>query len=299
MRLSHLTTLFIICLLFTSCVGKKKHNELIQALTATYELRADTLQNALDTAKQHIRKMELELAERKGENNALTALQDKLQGKIDALEEDLENLGAKASTQRTSLASQLKEKEAELAEKLQAVKRIQQLIKDSETNITAVSSELLDAISAYDSEGYSIEIISGKIVVAMTEEMLFRTGSTSRMNPDGVKAIESLCTILKKYPALSIEVVGHTDNRPVPRDGLDRWNYSTLRAATITKMMVEDFEINPNQVIAAGKGDYAPRASNETAEGRAKNKRVELVISPRQDLLLRDVEKALGKVVAE
>ncbi len=299
MRLSHPILFIVITTTLFSCVGKKKHKELIQALTTKYELKVDTLQSTLDTAHQDIRALELNLAERKGENNALTAMQDKLQGKIDNLEEALENLGMKANTEQSTLDSQLKEKEAVLTTKLEQVKAIQQRIIDSKEALTSTSSELLAVMEPYEVEDYAVEIQSGKVVVVLTEDMLFRSGSTSRMDPDGVEAIEKLSAVLNKYPLFAIQVVGHTDNQPVPRKGLDRWNFSALRAATITKMMVEDFEVNPNQIIASGKGDYAPRASNETKEGRAKNKRVELIVFPRQDLLLRDVERGLAKVLAE
>ncbi len=299
MRLPPLILFVVISTTLFSCVGKKKHQELIQALTTKYESKVDTLQSTLDTAHQDIRALELNLAERKGENNALTAMQDKLQGKIDNLEEALENLGVKANTEQNTLDSQLKETETILTNKLEQVKAIQQRIADSEAILTTTSSELLAVMESYEVEDYAVEIQSGKIVVVLTEDMLFRSGSTSRMDPDGVEAIEQLSGVLNKYPLFGIQVVGHTDNQPVPRKGLDRWNFSALRAATITKMMVEDFEVNPNQIIAAGKGDYAPRASNETKEGRAKNKRVELVVFPRQDLLLRDIEKDLVKILAE
>lgn len=297
MRSFHLLLLLSISLMFYSCVGKKKHNELISALQTQHELQFDSVQTQLDTARQTIRAMELNLAERKGENNALTAMQDKLQAKIDDLEDALENLGAKANNQQNDLGNQLEEKEKELAEKLRQVKAIKQQIEDSEASMISTSSALLAVMESYEGEEYVVEIKSGKVVVALTEKLLFRSGSTSRMTDEGVEAIEKLSEVLNGYPLFSIQVIGHTDNRPVPRKGLDRWNYSALRASTITKMMVEDFEVNPNQVLAASKADYAPLTSNETAEGRARNKRIELVVTPRQDLLVKDIEKALTQIL--
>lgn len=297
MRSFHLLLWLVIGLCLCSCVGKKKHNELLLALQTKHELRFDSVQTRLDTARQTIRSMELDLAERKGENNALTAMQDKLQAKIDDLEDALENLGTKASDQQNDLGNQLEEKEKELADKLRQVKAIKQQIEDSHASMISTSSALLAVMEPYDAAEYAVEIQSGKVVVALTEKLLFRSGSTSRMTDDGVEAIEKLSEVLNDQPLFSIQVIGHTDNRPVPRKGLDRWNYSALRAATITKMMVEDFEVNPNQVLAASKADYAPRTSNETAGGRAKNKRIELVIAPRQDLLVKDIDKALVAIL--
>lgn len=299
MRSFHLLLSLCLGVLLFSCVGKKKHNELVQALQTEHEMRFDSVQAHLDTARQNIRSMELDLAERKGENNALTAMQDKLQGKIDGLEEALDNLGTKATTEQNDLGNQLEDKEKELAKKLEQMKAIKQQIADSRASMISTSSDLLAVMESYDAEEYAVEIQSGKVVVALTEKLLFRSGSTSRMTDDGMEAIEKLCEVLNKYPLYSIQVIGHTDNRPVPRKGLDRWNYSALRAATITKMMVEDFEVNPNQILAASKADYAPRTSNETAEGRARNKRIEMIVAPRQDLLVKDIEKALVQILGE
>ncbi len=299
MRSSHLLLTLCLGMSLFSCVGKKKHNEIIEALTTSYTQEVDSVQSHLDTARSTIRTLELNLAERKGENNALTAMQDKLQSKIDGLEESLENLGARATNQQNDLGNQLEDKKKELAEKLSKVKAIRTQIEDSRASMLNTSSALVAAMEEYDAEEYAVEIQSGKIVVALTEKLLFRSGSTSRMTDDGMAAIEKLCQVLNNYPLFAIQVIGHTDNRPVPRKGLDRWNYSALRASTITKMMVEDFEVNPNQILAASKADYAPRTSNETAEGRAKNKRIELVVAPRQDLLVKDIEKALTAILGE
>ncbi|MBX2870520.1 MAG: OmpA family protein [Saprospiraceae bacterium] len=299
MRSSHLLLTLCIGISLLSCVGKKKHNEIIQALTTTHTQEVDSVQNHLDTARSRIRSMELDLAERKGENNALTAMQDKLQSKIDGLEKSLENLGARATNQQNDLDNQLEDKKKELTDKLNKIKAIKTQIGDSRASMLSTSSALLAVMEEYDAAEYSVEIQSGKVVVALTEKLLFRSGSTSRMTDDGMEAIDKLSQVLNNYPLFAIQVIGHTDNRPVPRKGLDRWNYSALRASTITKMMVEDFEVNPNQILAASKADYAPRTSNETSEGRARNKRIELVVAPRQDLLVKDIEKALTAILGE
>lgn len=299
MRSSHLLLTLCIGISLLSCVGKKKHNEIIQALTTAHVQQVDSVQSQLDTARTTIRSMELDLAERKGENNALTAMQDKLQAKIDDLEESLENLGARATNQQNDLGNQLDVQKRELADKLTRVKAIKAQIEDSRASMISTSSALLAVMEAYDTEEYAVEIQSGKVVVALTEKLLFRSGSTSRMTDDGVEAIEKLSQVLNNYPLFAIQVIGHTDNRPVPRQGLDRWNYSALRASTITKMMVEDFDVNPNQILAASKADYAPRTSNESSEGRAKNKRIELIVAPRQDLLVKDIDKALTAILGE
>ena len=299
MRSSHLLLTLCIGMSLLSCVGKKKHNEIIEALKTTHVQQVDSVQSQLDTARTTIRSMELDLAERKGENNALTAMQDKLQGKIDGLEESLENLGARATNQQNDLGNQLDIQKKELTDKLTKVKAIKTQIEDSRASMLNTSSALLAVLEKYDTEEYAVEIQSGKVVVALTEKLLFRSGSTSRMTDDGVEAIEKLSEVLNNYQLFAIQVIGHTDNRPVPRKGLDRWNYSALRASTITKMMVEDFDVNPNQILAASKADYAPRTSNESSEGRAKNKRIELIVAPRQDLLVKDIEKALTAILGE
>ena len=96
------------------------------------------------------------------------------------------------------------------------------------------------------------------------------------------------------YPALSITVIGHTDNRPVPRNSItSNWDYGALRAGTIVKTLIKEFTLRPNQVMVASKGEYAPRTSNETKEGQAQNRRIELLIEAPQSDLNRDIRRVI------
>ena len=105
--------------------------------------------------------------------------------------------------------------------------------------------------------------------------------------------LEKLSEILLKYPNMSITILGHTDNAKADKRYKDNWNYSALRAATIVRVMTEDLDLNPSQVLLAAKGEYEPRSSNESTDGKALNRRIEFRIAPRTEDLTRALKRGL------
>ena len=102
--------------------------------------------------------------------------------------------------------------------------------------------------------------------------------------------------VLSGYPGMFVTVVGHTDNKQPSSSYKDNWNYSSLEAAAVVRMLTDEFDLARNQVLAAGKGEFAPRASNETPEGRKLNRRIELTIEAREDNLIRELRKKVREM---
>jgi chemotaxis protein MotB len=133
----------------------------------------------------------------------------------------------------------------------------------------------------------------GQLTVSLNEKLLFRPGSTSRLLDDGKEALTQIVGVLNRFPEMSIQVIGHTDNQPVNRQSLDNWQYSALRAVSVTEYLTEQANLSPNRILAATKGAFAPRVSNETSEGRADNRRVDIRIFPTDG----DLERELLRVI--
>ena len=128
------------------------------------------------------------------------------------------------------------------------------------------------------------------------EKLLFRKGSVTRLNEKGKKALSKISNILEEYPSLFIQVIGHTDNKaPEIKSYKDNWNFSVLRAATIVRTLVNDNDFSPNQLLAAGKGEFEPKSSNESADGRATNRRIELLIGIKKEELARRIRSKISK----
>ncbi len=288
--------IFILLLtaLFAGCIGKKKHLEIISNLEKSHSEETGLLRSQLDQANQSIRNLTLELATAKGANEALIITQDKLQQRIDDLQAEIDRLKNRATNQQDSFGAELQAKEKELAFKNQQLSNINNLLDGWDNNLEPVALELRQAFADLPADQFDLEIKNGRITVVFTEKLLFKPGSTSRVENSGVKALEKIAAVVNSNPELSLSVVGHTDNQPVPRNSLDSWDYSILRAGTVTKILTDDFDLGPNRVMAAGKSQYEPRTSNETPEGRAQNKRVELIIFRAEELLIRDIRRVLA-----
>lgn len=286
-----LIIIFIGGFLLSSCVSSKKFKETVQE----HDERVEALENRISTLQSEKEKLTLDLAESRGGNHALLSTQDKLQVRIDELQAEVQNIGSKASNQQQSLNDELSRKLSEIEQLEERISRLNILIDKWENAQKAIAQEIKIALQPYDSTLYAIDRRGGEVVVIFNENMLFRPGSTSRFEQSGIDALHAVSGILAKYPSLYIQIVGHTDNRGVARKSLDNWDYCLLRAGNVAKLLIDDFDLGANRILPAGKGEYAPRTSNETVEGRNENRRIELVLSGSSGDLAREIRREMGK----
>lgn len=138
----------------------------------------------------------------------------------------------------------------------------------------------LDNINDDDVE---VEVRGGKVHVSISDNLLFSSGS-SRVNAAATRVLEKVGLVLNDHRDLNIIVEGHTDNVPVNANGIrDNWDLSTKRATAVVRKLVDDFFVDPSRLSAAGRAEHDPRGDNSTAEGRARNRRTEIVITPSLD----------------
>jgi len=140
--------------------------------------------------------------------------------------------------------------------------------------------------------GHGVEVYekNGHIYVNMEDKLLYKSGSAN-VSPEGLHILEALAGALNKYPTLQVIVVGHTDNVKFKGDMNDNLNLSTQRANGVVRALRDKYNVNPERLVAAGQGKYAPIADNSTEEGRAKNRRTEIILNP-------DLEKIWNSVQA-
>ncbi len=290
--------LLLICLC-SACVGKKKHLEAIQTLENKYqtEIQQKTTQWTTDLSQANgtINSLELQLAERKGENNALVAMQDKLEARIEGLKQDIESQGVQSASTSQNLQSEIRSKNEEIKKLQDIQRRVNQELEKNLTMLGTLANDVRSVLGTYPEDQYNIISSTVRVKVALSEKLLFRRNSTSTVSSEADALVSSLALLLERYPSMDMVVMGHTDNRP-PRNKAykDNWRVSAIRAAIITRLFVDDYDASPNQVLAAGKGEFAPMASNETTEGRASNRRIELHFQPRQEDIIRSVQRIIG-----
>jgi len=150
-----------------------------------------------------------------------------------------------------------------------------------------LNSVLRNALLGFKSDELSVEVKNGKVYVSLSDKLLFKSGSAA-IETKGVDAIKVLADVLSKNTDIDILVEGHTDNLPI-KTALynDNWDLSVARAISIVRILTNEYKITPTRLTASGKGEFSPRATNTTPEGRASNRRTEIILSPKLDEIMK------------
>lgn len=295
-------------LLFSSCVSSKVHKDL-QAEYDSLETRNQKLSNEL---KETRNKSEKDLTSLKEEHDKIKAERDRLNSELLTTRENLESLTrsydaleansssaiAENSRQNRELLAELEEKgkaltteqarleklQRDLAARSQRVNELEGLIAAKDAKMNALKTAVSNALTNFEGKGLTVEQRDGKVYVSMENKLLFSSGSWA-VNTEGRKAVQQLGQVLAQNPDIAVLIEGHTDNVPYGGTGqlTDNWDLSTKRATSIVQILRENSGIDASNLTAAGRGEYAPIASNQTAEGKAKNRRIEVILTPKLD----------------
>jgi len=222
------------------------------------------------------------LANQKTANERLVVDNKKLQNKLSGQE----NINENQSEQLNLQSDQLSQKEKDLQNKERMLREMQSIISRQDEMTKKLNQTLRDALVGFNSDELTMEIRDGKVYVSMSDQLLFKSGSTI-VEPKGVEALKVLADVLNKNPDIQILVEGHTDNVPIKTTLFkDNWDLSVARATVITRLLNEKYAVSPSRMIASGRGEYFPKVSNETPEGKAKNRRTEIILSPNLDEIM-------------
>ena len=285
---------------------KKEHRQLSdenQSLTDAknkLENDLDKLQKVYEDAVKERDQLTTELAATK------TNL-DNLKASYKALEENSSAAIAANSKKNRELLAQLEAKEQALAAESDRLNKLQKELENRSKRVAelenviatkdAAMTKLKDAISKaltnFEGKGLTVEQRDGKVYISMENKLLFNSGSWS-VGSEGRKAVQQLGSVLAENPDIAILIEGHTDNVPYKGNAQlsGNWDLSTKRATAIVNILRENASINPENLTAAGRGEYAPIASNDTAEGKAKNRRIEVILTPKLD----EISKLLNDI---
>lgn len=144
-----------------------------------------------------------------------------------------------------------------------------------------------DALMGFSSDELSVREENGKIYVAMSDKLLFQSGSAT-VDKRGKEALAKLAEVLNKQKDVDVNIEGHTDTKPIHTARFeDNWDLSVIRATSVVRILTKDYGVSPMQIVPSGRGEFMPVADNETADGRSKNRRTEIIIAPKLDELLK------------
>ncbi|PJB12845.1 MAG: cell envelope biogenesis protein OmpA [Flavobacteriales bacterium CG_4_9_14_3_um_filter_40_17] len=294
-----------------SCVSTKVYSELADKYSklktenqGLYDNR-DLLQKELGENGEAIKKLKSDYEATSSAKNKLekdiAALQNNLsnlQTAYDALEKNssvamAENLQknrdllAQLEAKENALAqerSRLETLENELAQRAGRVDELERLIAQKEASLQKLKDAVSKALLGFEGNGLTVEQKNGKIYVSLENRLLFESGSWA-IGSRGRQAVEALGKVLADNQDIAILIEGHTDNVPYRGGGdiNDNWDLSTKRSTAVVSILQENKGVKLKNITAAGRGEFAPIASNETADGKQKNRRIEVILTPNLD----------------
>ena len=290
-----------------SCVSSKVYNDLeskhadLKRENRNLKTDLDKYRN-LDEDYSELKNDYAELvAERNGLRDELESTRrnyETLKDSYDALEENSSAAIADNSRQNRQLLAELEEKENALTQeqtrlaKLQRdldsrsrrIDELESLIAAKDAKMNALKDAISKALTNFEGKGLSVEQRDGKVYVSMENKLLFSSGSWA-VNAEGRQAVQQLGQVLAQNPDIAVLIEGHTDDVPYGGNGAlkDNWDLSTKRATSIVQILRENNNIEPQNLTAAGRGEHAPVATNESGEGRSKNRRIEVILTPKLD----------------
>lgn len=251
----------LVALLLPSCVAKKKF---LSATDHVQRLQADSL-----SYEDRIRALDADILR----------LNDELAGTKARLVNSEEEREA-AQTSLKDREALLSQKDAELLEKVKRMDDLNRRLDAQTAALSGLRKRIADALVNFKSDELTVTQKDGKVYVSLSEKLLFKSGS-AEVDPKGREAIGQLATVLKANSDIGVLVEGHTDSIPIASGRFkDNWELSTARATSIVRLLTVDHKLQPQSVTAAGRGEFVPVASNRDAEGRARNRRTEIILTP-------------------
>lgn len=299
----------------TSCVSKKVYTELedkhtalkkearqlsddndaLSAANSEFELENSSLQKALADCTTEREKLRAEL---KGAENNLQNLQtsyaaleknsdDVLQTNMSKNRELLAELEAKGN-KLTAEQERLNKLKSDLLASSNRLAELESIMAAKDAAMNKLKETLSKALNNFEGKGLSVHQKDGKVYVSMENKLLFQTGSWA-VGAEGRKAVEEVAKVLAVNPDISVLIEGHTDNDKIMGslgNGIEsNWDLSTKRATAIVNILIENKKINKQNLTAAGRSEFEPIVPNTSVEGKAKNRRIEIILTPKLDAI--------------
>jgi chemotaxis protein MotB len=272
-KISTLFAFLLFCSAFSACVvmSPKKYKALLA--------RQDSLNTGLSGAHLNNESLESRIAKLRKDTADLNGKLSDIREKYGEMDANYAKLRNNSSTEINKLSEDLKKRE-------QRLKEVEEVLRKRDESTNQLKEKLQAALLGFTKSGLTVEIKNGKVYVSLTDKLLFPSGSIV-IDEKGRQALTQLAGVLKEQPEINIAVEGHTDTQKVNNLGQikDNWDLSVLRSTSVVRFLTEIGKVESVRMTATGKGEFQPLASNASADGRSKNRRIEIVLSPKLDEL--------------
>ncbi len=218
------------------------------------------------------------------DNAALSGKLQLTQEQLLKKEDELKALELKLNKQQQdldALSAELKKREARVNE-------LEEVLRKKDQATADLKKKLQDALMGFEGKGLTITQKNGKVYVSMDESLLFESGKTA-VQPKGIEALKNVAKVLEQNADINVLIEGHTDDVPMAGKGeiKDNWDLSVIRATSVTKIILQNSKTEPTRITSAGRGEFFPLDAAKTPEARKKNRRTEIILTPKLDELLK------------
>lgn len=268
--------------LFGSCVSKKKLTEaegqLAQANETIGELKSKLME--CETKRgSYQSQVDSKSSQLEAERAKVRSLQEQMELLKTTNTNLLERLADLSVVSREGAESIRKSLET-LDKQTKMVNDLNQGIQRRDSVNLALVMNLKRSLADVNDQDITVEVKKGVVYISISDKLLFKSGSAI-INKSAEGVVEKIATVLNDHTDLDILVEGHTDNVPIATDCIkDNWDLSAHRATAVVRLLQKKYEVAPDRMTAGGRGEFIPKASNESAEGRAQNRRTEIIILP-------------------
>ncbi|MFW5720893.1 MAG: OmpA family protein [Bacteroidota bacterium] len=297
----------------------EEERELLKVENKNLTVSNTELKSKTEQLKEQIGRLQKDSLEKTTKLRSVEIKYDKLNKQYSQLQESQDQLLSGNINETKKLLKELQNTQTEIIEKEDELRKLEDNLRSERSKLNAYEKELESknarlveletilhrkdsvvnvlkdkvsrALIGFTDEGLAVDIRNGKVYVSLEEQLLFKSGSTV-VDPKGVSALKKLADVLGKNPDINIMVEGHTDDVPyIPGEAIkDNWDLSVKRATAIVRILMENPNIDGGRIIAAGRSKYAPVDQQKTSEARRKNRRTEIILTPKLDELFKILE---------
>ena len=261
------------CLLTSSCVTKKQFDGCQQEnkeLTKNYQ----STKEELAAAKSRIPSLEEQLA---GSKKAYEAVQG-------ALDKSLTN----ASQNNVSIEKLVDQ----INESNQYIRHLVEVKTKSDSLNMVLTNNLTRSLSREELKEVDVQVLKGVVYISLADNMLYKSGSYE-INDRAAETLSKIAKIITDYKDYDVLIEGNTDNVPISRENIrNNWDLSCLRASSVVQALQNNYGVDPKRLTAGGRGEYNPLAPNTTEAGKLRNRRTQIIITPKLDQFMDLIEQA-------
>ena len=271
-------------MLFTGCVNKKTYEN----LRANY----DQLQSEYAGLQSLYNDAKVDLAQKSANGSNLEQRLADAQAQNKELKEQLKALQASLDNSINSGSANISKLVDEINASNKYIKQLVEAKSKSDSLNLALTNKLTRSLSKSELQDVDVKVLKGVVYISLNDNMLYRSGSYE-ISPAAGETLAKIAKIITDYDDYEVLVEGNTDNVPISKTNIrNNWDLSCLRASSVVQALQNQYGVNPSRLTAGGRGEYNPLEANDTADGRARNRRTQIIITPKLDQFLDLIDQA-------